>query len=269
MDTSISIKMMERLFSLLTEEIIKSYDTYFISLNSVLNTMFYDSIVAEISDVDIREEYINNIQNVIKNNIMKLYSKDKMYYFYYNSKPSINSTLYKDWDSYLNKYKFGSMFSIFEAFTKSISSFSKDFKNIRVIDTKNIEPCVIPYLYSLKHTTKRTIIISRDMMDWLSVARGIHMTDGNNIITTTEKHASKKLKCVPSSLIHKYLFLIHLDKHSYVSPLGKMKGGISKSLSFLVKIHQHDFRDDVFLDPSFKMFDMEEYIKTFKINFTF
>lgn len=270
MTTKISIKMVNRLFAFLNEDIIKNYDVLFINLNSVLNSMFYKNIAEEVKDPEILKEYIDSIQTIIKEKIMLLFSKDRQIYFYYSSKPSVNSTLYPDWDKDLNDIKFCEPINtIFNAFTGSIAKFAKDFKNIKVIDSKNIESAVVPFVYSKKHEVKNALIVSRDIMDMLSVPKGFHLTDGNIMMKSTHSHASNKVLQVPGNLFHKYLFFVPHPKHTYKPNIPRM--GKSNAAKYIISMYTTDdaSHTEVFKSKSFKIFDLDEYIRYFKINITF
>ena len=272
MDTRISLKMINRLFAFMNEDIVKNYDIIFINLNSVFNTMFYAELVVSVkNNKEILKEYVSDIQTIIKEKVMMLYSSDRQMYFYFSSKPSVNSLLYPNWDSEVNKSKFDDVIHpIFMSFMNSIASFTKDFKNMKCIDTKNIEASVVPFLYAKKHTVENALIISREALDMLSVPKGFHLTDGNIFMKTTGFHASTKFTCVPPTMFPKYLFLQTIKKYSYVGPIkgiGKMKGA-----KYVMDMYTEDTpsgKEEVFKSKAFKIFDMDEYIRYFKINISF
>ena len=270
MTTKISVKMIERLFSFLNEDILKNYDVIFINLNSVLNTMFYQGIVDDIKDPEVLKEYVGNIQTIIKEKIMMIFSKDKYICFYYSSKRSVNSILYPDWDKDLNNIKFSEPInSLFNSICTSISNFAKEFKNMKVIDSKNIESCIVPYVYARKHEVKNALIISRDTMDMLSVPKKFHLTDGNIFMKSTDTHASNKILQVPGNLFHKYLYLVPHVKHSYKPNIPKM--GKANAAKYIINMYSStdEVNTEVFKSKAFKIFDLDEYIRYFKINITF
>lgn len=270
MTTKISIKMVNRLFAYLNEDVIKNYDVLFINLNSVLNTMFYKNIAEEVKDEEVLKEYVSEIQTIIKEKILLLFSKDRQIYFYYSSKPSVNNILYDGWDKELNSVKFSEPINtVFNGFCSSIAKFAKDFKNIKVIDAKNIEACVVPYVYAKKHEVKNAIIVSRDILDMLNVPKGFHLTDGNTLMKRTDMHASNKILHVPGNLFHKYMYLIPHPKHNYKPNVPRM--GKANAAKYIINMYSStdDVNTEIFKSKPFKIFDLDEYIRYFRINITF
>lgn len=264
MTTDVSLMQCERLLSLQNASIdINDYDVVFLNLTSILNTLFYESIIEELKDKDKLRDYIDRLQIIFKNQIMSIHRINIKYYFYYSSKPSLNKKYYENWDMYINKYKFiYPTHNIYEQFISAVKNLAKGFNNITVIDTGEIESAVVPYHYSLYHSIKpgSALIISRDLMDFINIGKGYYLFDSVILFKNLEEHASKKLCCVPEELIKYYLYLLPIEKHSYVPPLPR--AGKKNSVRYLITAMNEGIdKAEMFHTNQFTIFDYDKYIK--------
>lgn len=268
MTTDVSLMQCERLLEVERGLIdINDYDTVFINLTSILNTLFYDGILEELQDASVQKDYTDRLQIIFKNGIMNIHRAHIKYYFYYSSKPSRNSKYYSAWDTYINKYKFiQPMNGIYKAFISAVEKLAKGFNNIELVDTGDVESAVFPYYYSQYHTINKALIISRDMMDFLNIPRGYHLYDSACVLKSTDKHTSKKLSCIPPQLMKYYICLLPIDKHSYVPPLPR--AGKKNSVRYIINaINSGIDNVEMFHTNQFTIFDFDKFIKVENVEF--
>ena len=267
MTIDVSLMQCERLLEVEGFLDINDYDTVFLNLTSILNTMFYDNILQELKEPDKMKTYTDGLQTIFKNSIMKIHRTHVKYYFYYSSKPSRNKKYYDAWDNYINKYKFSQpLHGIYEVFIQAVRRLAKGFNNIEIIDTGDIESAVFPYYYSLHHTLNKSLIISRDMMDFLNIPKGIHLFDSTMLFKNTERHTSKKISCVPPQFMKYYMYLLPIEKHSYVPPLPR--AGKKNSVRYILTIVNSGVENaEMFHTKQFTIFDYDKYIRDEKIHF--
>lgn len=272
MTTDVSLMQVERLLSLHHHNIdINDYDVVFLNLTSILNTLFYESIIEELKDRHKLKDYIDRLQIIFKNQLMAIHRINIKYYFYYSSKPSLNKKYYELWDSYINKYKFiYPTHDIYEQFIIAVKALARGFNNITVIDTGDAESAIVPYHYSMFHSIKpgSALIISRDLMDFINIGRGYHLFDSVVHFKSLEEHTSKKLCCIPKELIKYYLYLLPIEKHSYSPPLPR--AGKKNSVRYLISAMNQGLETaEVFHTKAFTIFDYEKYIKENDIWFNY
>lgn len=267
MTPEVSIMQMERLLDVDRLLDINDYDTVFINLTSILNTMFYENIYEEMKDRRKLKDYVDQLQIAFKNYVMKMHRTHIKYYFYYSSEPSRNKKYYANWDNYINKYKFSEPINtVYELFITAVKRLASGFNNIEVVDTKDTESAIFPYYYSLHHVLNKALIISRDMMDFLNIPRGFHLYDSTIVFKSTDKHTSKKISCVPPQLMKYYIYLLPIDKHSYVPPL--VRAGKKNSVRYIIGVLNEGIeKAEVFNTELFTLFDYDKYISKEDIHF--
>ena len=263
MTTEISLMQMNKLMDITKANInVNDYNVVFVNLTSILNTLFYESIMDELKERDKLKEYVDKMQVLFKNNLMAMHRSHIRYYFYFSSKASRNKKYYDLWDSYINKYKFVfPMHAIYEMFIDSVKKLSKGFNNITIIDTEDIETAIIPWYYAKHHSIQKdkALIISRDLLDFINIRKGFHLFDSTQLFKSLENHTSKKISCVPKELISYYLYLLPIDKHSYAPPL--IRAGKKNSVRYIISILNEGIDSaEIFRTKAFTIFDFDKFI---------
>lgn len=254
MNKEIAVKVMQDLLDLGKSNVyIEKYSKIFINLNSILNNLFYEKMVTEIT-----HDFILDYKDKFKGALLNTYRADKTYYIYYSTEKSNNSEKYADWDSYLNKYKFDDVLNkLFHEFISAMKKLEDEFTNIEMIDTKDTESAIVPFLYRKDHSiSDECLVVSRDMMDFINIKYGFHIFDGITVFKDMFEHNSKKIPTMSHKIIGEYLFLTGIKKHSYKGIKGY---GPKTALRHIYKHVSELDKMDLFKDKSFDIFNFKKY----------
>lgn len=257
MTDEICLKVMTELFDITKGHInLDDYDYIFINLNSILNSLFYEDMKETVADSEFREK----LKLHFKSALMSTYRANKYYYIYYSSKPSSNKDNHPSWDEQLNGCKFDKdYFDLFKEFISAMHVLADSFNNIKMIDTLEMESSYIPYLFWKTHMqNSKSLIISRDMMDFLNIKYGFHLYDSTNLMMATDKHESKKIPKIHKNLISYFFFLVGMKKHSYKGIRGFAN---KKAMDYLIKNIDTIKEDVLFKDKAFSIFSHKKMIE--------
>lgn len=269
MNIEVSLMQMEKLINFVKIVDLNLYDKVFINMTSVLNNMFYPTMINELADAEALKQYRDTLKTQFKVNIMNSYRKDKEYFFYYSSQPSSNRKYHPEWDRAINSIKFSEPFiSIYREFISAVNILGKQMKNIHVIDMKNIESAYFPTYYSLHHKVdSRCLIISRDMIDFIAIGEGFSLFDGICVFKDLNKYAgTKKFPLIPNYLFKYYCYLKGIKKHSYDGVKGM---GEVKSVKHIISNINNLDNDITFKKDLMTIFDIKRNISENNIKIYF